>query len=465
MAEPDVLQVDRLEAQLSVIGSMLIDEKCVGLVLSRMTEDDFTDGTCRATFRAMRKLFSEGRPVDPVTVVDAMQGGEQYVQWAREAMELTPTAANVEIYAEIVRGQTALSRLKELGDRLSVATGLEEARKIVQESNGLLTGASRVERMTAAELAEDFIRRLTSREKPEYLPWGLPSADRDVYAEPGDMILLGGYPSSGKTLLSLQMALTQAAKYRVGYYTLETQPEKMADRIFARLAKLSLTAIKRRDLPETALARAAQAASLFATATPIDFIQASGLSVDDITTDAICRGYQVIYIDYLQLVEAPGVRSSDRYGTVTAVSRGLKVFAQRHKVAVVALSQLARVEKTGKDGAFVPPSMQSFRESGQIEQDADAAFLLWLQDPNDNRSDRILKLGKNKEGRKFVATLRFDGSTQTMEEVEKPPEDHSVAAQLAADGRAAKRANRALSGQVQFRELRGGDEDNPFVSP
>ena len=139
----------------------------------------------------------------------------------------------------------------------------------------------------------------------------------------------------------------------------------------------------------------------------------------------------------------------------------LKSFGQANGVAVIALAQLSRAKET-KGGDKVPPDMHSFRSSGQIEQDADAAFLLWAEDPDDNRSNRILKLGKNKEGEKFKATLHFDGSTQTMVELEEQKQNNTVAAQLAAAGRAAKRANRAAAGQVQFREVKGEDRDNPF---
>ena len=132
---------------------------------------------------------------------------------------------------------------------------------------------------------------------------------------------------------------------------------------------------------------------------------------------------------------------------------------------MVALAQLSRPDRVSRGGKSVPvsPSMQSFRESGQIEQDADAAFLLWQSDPDDNASNRILKLGKNKEGRKFRVELVFHGATQTMAELDKRP-DYSVSAKLSAEGRAIRAANHAaaVSGQVEFKELPAEDDDNPF---
>lgn len=462
MAEDDLLSVDGIEAQKSVIGSMVIDERCVGVMLSRLRPEDFTDGTCRNTFAAIRRLKLEGKPVDPVTIVDAMSGGQRYIDWLRGVMENTPTAANVEYYADIAQRWSAAYRIRELADKLLLSWDLTEINGLVRKMSGLLSATSRMPRMTGAELAKDFMERMAQKEKPEYLPWGIPTADRKVYAELGDMILLGGYPSAGKTLLSILMALAQAKRYKVGYYTLETRPEKMADRMFAHLAKVPMDKIKTRGFGEEEWSRLAQAASDYATICPFDIIRAAGSSVDDIASDAVGRGYQIVYVDYLQLIEAPGVRPGDRYAAVTAVSRGLKLFAQRTGTAVVALAQLSRPERAGKGGKPVPPSMQSFRESGQIEQDADAAFLLWLSDPDDNDSARVLKLGKNKEGVKFRVELAFQGETQTMVELENRS-GCSVAAEMSAKGRAVRRANRtANGGQAAFRELPAGEDDNPF---
>lgn len=459
----DLLTADGLSAQKAVIGSMLIDDRCVGAVLAKLAPEDFSDGPCRNTYRAIKAQFLAGRPIDPVLIQEQVGGGEPWARWAAELMQETPTAANVEYYADVVRQRAALWQLREQADKLLTVATLDEARKIVRDMSGMISDTARMPRMTAAELAQDFIRRVTSPEKPEYLPWGIPSADRTVYAERGDFCLLGGYPSAGKTLLSIQMALAQARRYKVVYYSLETRPEKMADRIFAYLAKLSLTSIKTRELTQTQLSRAAEAANLFVTETPIEFVRAATSTVDDIAADAVSKGAEIIYIDYLQLVESGG---RDRYNKVSAVSRGLKLFAQAHNITVVALAQLHRPEMTGKgdEKKPVPPTMQSFKESGQIEQDADLAFLLWADDPNDNSSRRVLKLGKNKEGSKFTAYLDFDGPTQTMVEVERKP-DTSVARQLSAAGRAAKAANRGrrMTGQVQFQEASVSDADNPFL--
>ena len=451
-------------AQLSVIGSMLIDERCVPLVLQRLTQDDFVDSTCRATFTAIRKLALEHRSTDPVTVVDTMQGGDRYTGWVREVMDLTPTAANVEEYIRITRNCAALYRLRELANKVvTQCVDLDDAAAVVRTMASALSATDRMPRMTAQERAGDFYARMKCGEKPKYLPWGIPTADRAVFATLGDMILLGGYASSGKTLLSITMAMAQAkAGYRVGYYSLETSPEKMTDRQIAALSGVPLGKIKSREFTETEWERFAEAVCCVSSTCPFDVIQAAGSTVDDIATDAVGHRYQVIYVDYVQLVRAPGVRTSDRYAIVTAVSQGLKTFAQSTGTAVVALAQLSRPEKSrDRSGKPIPPSMHSFRESGQLEQDADAAFLVYPSNPDDNNSNRIFKIGKNKEGPRAKAELVFRGDTQTMVELEPGP-DHSVAAELSAKGRAVQQANRA-GRQVGFQELQSRDDNNPFA--
>lgn len=435
-------------AQNCVIGSLLIDDRCAPLVLSKLTPEDFIDPTCRNFFVAIRELVLEGRPVDPVPVMGRLKSGDDYVQWAHEVMEMTPTAANVEAYIPEVLRAARRRRILGLSEKLAQADD-DEMEALVRKMSSALSATERMPMMTGAERSSDFYQRMRSLRKPKYLPWGIPTADRSVYAELGDMILLGGFASSGKTLLSILMAMTQArAGYKVGYYSLETRPEKITDRQIAALAKVPLSKIKTRGFTEDEWARFAWAASYAASECPFDVIRAAGSSVDDIAAHAIGHGYQVIYVDYVQLVQAPGVHQSDRYTVVTAVSQGLKMFAQSHNVAVVALAQLSRPPKDG--GKPVPPSMHSFRESGQLEQDADAAFLIYPLDPNDNSSNRVFKIGKNKEGPRPTVELKFYGDTQTMVELGSSP-DHSVAAELAANA------------QMQFQDLPDGDDDDPFA--
>lgn len=459
--ELNLLSLNSLGAEQSVVGSMLIDDRCINAVVAELPVEDLADGPCRHTYQAIRNLALAGQPVDPILVQEAVGGGQDWCQWAASIMEATPTAANVSEYVRIVRDCAQYRRLRDGASKVLEACTLAEARRAVQLLSQHLVGQQRKDASTAGELAGAFWKRLKARQKPDYIPWGLETADAKVCAELGDFILLGGYPSAGKTLLSLQMALLQAKTYKVGYYSLETTDAKMTDRIMCHLSGVPLGKIKDRALSEGDYQALALAVSKFAELN-LELVEASGWTASDITAHAIARGYQIIYIDYIQLVDGPESRPYDR---VSATSRILKMFAPRHRVAVVALAQLTRPDKVKKqDGTqiLIPPTMQSFKESGQMEQDADAAMLVWESIPDDYRSPRKFKLGKNKEGERFTVMLSFDGGRQRMSEMEEES-NHSIAAQYAAQGRAVKAANRAKVHQGVFQELTLlEDSDNPF---
>lgn len=460
----NLLTVDSLGAERSVIGSMLIDDQCIKAVMAELPPTDLADGPCRNTYQAIRKLSMEGKAVDPVLVQEAVGGGQDWSKWAASLMEATPTAANVMEYVRIVKECAQYRRLREGASRVLETSTLADARQAAQALSAAAVGQEVRTGSTASELAAAFWERLKAP-RPDYIPWGIETADAKVCAQLGDMILLGGYPSAGKTLLSIQFALLQAQKgYKIGYYSLETTDIKVTDRIMSHLSGVPLWRIKDRALSESDYQALAKTAAAFASL-PFDVIEAAGWTADDITAHAISRGYQIIYIDYLQLVPGP---EKSAYGRVSATSRKLKIFAPRHRVAVVALAQLTRPDKvTRKDGTqvLIPPTMQSFKESGQMEQDADAAFLLWESIPDDYRSPRKFKLGKNKEGERFTTMLAFDGARQRMVEMEEEP-DYTVANDLAAKGRAVKASSRATAqaNQVTFRELVGLEDENPFES-
>ena len=186
----------------------------------------------------------------------------------------------------------------------------------------------------------------------------------------------------------------------------------------------------------------------------LDIINAAGMSVQDIQAVSLNKRYQVVFVDYLQLLAAPG---KGLYEQVTNISKGLHVMGRQHGIAVFALAQLSRPEKSGAKPA--PPNLSSFRESGQIEQDADAAMLLYPSDPKDNRSHRILNLAKNKEGESCRLYMEFDGAIQSMREIPEP-----ATTQLRRElGEVNKRLKaEAKAEQVTFENLPGGSDDIPF---
>ena len=443
----DTNNITRIEY--TILGTVLMEPEQTGEVAAALSPGHFGSLGTRGLFEAISALHLRGDPVDPVTVTQ--EAGADYEAAVREALQYCTAASNLPYYCEMLKEQGQLRRVQAAAMGLTTAESLQEARECLDQVNGLMVSRKGVEILNAAAAASDFYDRQKG-EKPEYLHWGFGKLDADLYAELGDFIVVGGYPSSGKTLLSLQFALTMAEKYRVGYFSLETSPRKLVDRIMSHLSKVPLKKIKERDLNEASSAALAEAATIKLSARMIDFIDAGGMTVRDIRAVALNKRYQVIFVDYLQLVADGG---KGRYEQVTNISQGLHTLARANGITVIALAQLRRAEK--EKGKPKPPTMADFRESGQIEQDADIAMLLWPSDPNDNHSGRVLKVGKNKEGERLKMDLDFDGAIQTM-----APHVPTKSEQYRELQKQIKAAVRKASDQTTFTELVDDDSELPF---
>lgn len=397
------------EAQVGVLGSMLIDgANTAGLVMQSLQPEDFT-GPNRTIFEVCRELFRAGRPVDPVPVSQKL--GPEYKQMLLDIMDLTPTAANVREYITLTAEQSKLAKLKDLGASLVGCVDAAEAQSLLAQANRIAGGRPSVRVVSMEQGLLDFYER--QRTQAVHIPWGLPKVDGAMMSEFGDFIILGGEPSTGKTALSLQMAWTQAQTHRVGYFSLETKPEKIVDRAVSAAAGVDFGRIKRHKMdPEDWEACEARSSSMVGR--KLDIIQAGGLSVLDIQAMTAAGRYEIIYIDYIQLVAPEDRRRSD-FEQVTQISKDLHTLSQTTGVTVIALSQLTRPKVTGNKVAA--PGMHSLRQSGQLEQDADGVLLMYLENPNDPSSRRRLQIAKNKEGEAGGGVwLVFDGAHQRFRE-------------------------------------------------
>lgn len=403
------------EAQRSVIGSMLFDgEHVAGLVMHRSREEDYT-GEYKTLFRACRELFQAGKPVDAVTVADKV--GRSYALFLHELMEETPTAANVEVYLDILVEQSKLLRLQSLAASLVSCVSLEDAQKLVEQQQRILGDRPGVKIVGMEQGLLSFYDR--QRQPANLVPWGLDKVDGTFRCEYGDFVVLGGYPSAGKTAFSLQLAWTQAKDKRVGYFSLETHPDKIIDRTVTAVCGVDFGRVKEHNLQESDW-REIECRSTAMVGRKLEIIQAGGLSVVDIQALALAGRYDIIYIDYLQLIAPQDRRRSD-VEQVTQISKDLHVMAQTTGITVCALSQLSRPQKGGENEKA--PGLHSLRQSGQIEQDADGVLLLYKEEPNNPRSRRCLKIAKNKDGEAGgIVYLVFDGAHQRFKTsvVDKP---------------------------------------------
>lgn len=441
--------MDLLNIQYGILGHMLVYPEHVGEIMTRLTAEDFDSLPTRGLFEAISRLHFAGNPIDPVTA--AREAGEGY-EVAVET-SLNHTTSDGIYYCGLLREGVQLNRIHSCAAALAESATLAAAGQTIDQLNRLVSLRTRAEIVTAHDAAADFIRRMSRETKPEYLSLGMPELDKLLFIEPGDFVLIGGQASSGKTLLSLQFALTLAEKYRVGYFSLETNSRKLTDRVISHMAQVPLEAIKEGCLDPEQARRASAASRRFAKM-PVDIIRAGEMSVRDIQAITLNRRYQVIFVDYLQIVPSQG---KTRYEQVTNVSIALHTMSQAHDIAVFALAQLSRPEKN-REGKLIPPSMTAFRESGQLEQDADVAMILWPDDPKSNRSGRQLKIAKNKDGGRDTFSLDFNGATQTLSI--SATNGKSVPAYYAEEGRKAQQRNRKPQ-QSGFQPV-SEDEETPF---
>lgn len=455
----------QLDAERGVIGSLLIEESLVREMVSVVDAQDFLNPANRLIFQAARQLFRDGKPVDALTIRDRV--GSQYSDYMTQLMEITPTSANWREYAALMHSQATTQRIKNLAQYiLENAVTLDDCRQPCADMAQLLADGRRIDAWTMREMMEDFFRAQDpDAPAPEYVTYGLDVLDQRNYTELGDVVMIGGYPSDGKTALALMMAYHMAARYKVGFFSLETDKRKVRDRMVASVAQIDFDAIKRRTLTESDWAGLA-AKSTDMSKRDLTVLRAAGMTVADIQSASQAYGFQVVVIDYVQLITPEVSRRAPRSEQMADVSRALHTFAQSSGTLVIELAQLTRQER----GSWREPDMHDLKESGQFEQDADIIFLLYRPSPSDDTLDqeknRILKIAKYKEGPRGRWPLYFDGPKQTFS-VMTDADGKAVLRQLVNAGKKAKSKNKAeAQGQQtmsEFRELSAEEAgDIPF---
>ena len=406
-----------LSTQAAVVGSLLISPEICGELFAETRADDLVTAEYRSVYEAARELFFADRKADPVTILDKLGGGAETRKFLMELMDVTPSAANGREYAALLREQARLFRLRQAGERLLQAQTLAEARAVLSQAQQDGSGLGKSNAVNVTQGLLDFLQRMD--QPVSYMEFGISALDRTLYASLGDFIVIGGRPSAGKTLLSIQMAYKLAQTYRVGYFSLETGQGKYFDRFFTQAVPLDFEHVKRHQLDEAEhQALAFHKKKLLGLR--LEMIPAGGYSAADIQAETLSRRYQVIFVDYLQLVRSGEGRGGNRTEEVGAVSRALHTLSQKHNVLVIALAQLSRGVKN-RDGTENAPTLTDLRESGQIEQDADVVALLYKVDMTKN-ADRRLKIAKNKEGVIGAFDLVFDGRRQQLVERMQTPQ-------------------------------------------
>lgn len=438
-----VTMENHLDAQNAVLGAALIEPALVPKVLQEARAEDFS-GPAKTVFDAMGRLFVAGTPVDAVSLKAEL--GEQYQGYLIQLMQITPSAANIDHYLRLNRDRAKVMALRAIGQELAMAEDSGQLQSLMDKANGLMVDKSSFRSYTMADCMKSFMERHTGQ--PKYLSWPISELEKVLYCEAGDFLILGGYPSSGKSALALQCAWHWAEKEKVGFFSLETGQGKLFDRKISGLADLSMDQLKRNQLSDRDWERIC-AMTGPVTGRKLEIIPASSMTVADIRSVTAMKGFKIIIVDYVQLLTAEGFNRTEE---VTKISMGLHRLAQDMGVTVLGLSQLKR-----KDHDETPKS-SDLRESGQLEQDADLILMLKLQDDDKPDGCRELFVTKNKEGTCPKIVLEFDGKHQTFSKAQKTGE---VVQKYQHDGKKARRRN-AENAQQSFLPVPGDDPECPF---
>ena len=432
-------------AEQAVIGSMLIDPRCVPEVLEKLKPDEFYLQLNRDIYETIYAMFSYSQAIDPVTVLGQMKVRGVYQdnceEYLAEIMRVTPTAANVLEYAAIVRDRALLRRLGEAADEIGklVYEGSGEAESMLENAErriyALRQGRNVGGLMPVSSVVQNVFDRLaeaaSSGNAIPGISTGLADLDRVTLGlNKAELILIAARPGMGKTSIALNMALHAALNEHqtVAIFSLEMSREQLVTRLLSRAALIpsqNLLTGQLSDQQWRDVSDAAQALS----ATDIRIDDNPTLTVSDM--NAQCRrvaNLGLVVIDYLQLMQSAGSghtwSNESRTQAVSDISRMLKIMAKELNVPVICLSQLSRANESRQDKR---PMLSDLRESGAIEQDADVVIGLYRdgyynkESENPNLAEAIIL--KNRKGQTGTVELLWLPEYTSFSMFEKRRED------------------------------------------
>lgn len=415
-----------LEAEQSVLGSMLIDSRCAGDVIGILKPEDFYLRQNQEIFEVIYSMFSFSRPIDPVTVLNELKENGHYEEsvtpkYIRQLMETTPTAANVKQYAKIVSDKALLRNISQAAtdidgmvrEEVGTAADILEAseRKIFSLAQGRGDTLERIGTVLV-QMFDSLNERANSGEEFPGITTGLRDLDKKINGlNKSDLIIIAARPGMGKTSLALNM-LTNAAKASgktAVFFSLEMSREQLAMRLVSNESFVDNNKLVTGKLSEEEWRKIGIAGSALS---QTDIRVSDNPSVTVAEMNAVCRRLDnlgLVIIDYLQLMtSASGKESENRATTVSEISRSLKIMAKELNVPVICLSQLNRGAEGRSDKR---PTMAELRESGAIEQDADQIILIYRDDYyNENSPEKNvaeLNVAKNRHGEPGVVKVQW----------------------------------------------------------
>ncbi len=430
------------EAEASVLGGMLVDPSSVPLVMERIRASMFYREAHRRIYRSIQRLAERSEGVDVVKVADELRGTDELesvggLPYLSALLDAVPTAANIVWHADIVRDKAVLRGLIDAGQsivRMAYGSEGRTPQELTDAAEQVILEVSRQERRTewvrVKEILYPTFEKIEQlQESPgdvSGLATGFIDLDRMTTGlQPGDLVIVAGRPSMGKTSWALNVAQHAAvhADSGVGVFSLEMSKEQLVQRLLCSTARVDALRLRRGRLDAQEFQRLAGAAGHLNRA-PIWIDDSATANILELRSKArrlaVENEIGLIVIDYMQLMTAPG-RSDNRVQEVSVISRGLKALARELNVPVVALSQLSRAPEQRTDRR---PQLSDLRESGSIEQDADLVMFLYRPEyyfgPEDKEGRSLegkaeLIVAKQRNGPTGIVQLYFQKSCTLFE--------------------------------------------------
>ena len=394
-----------IEAEQSVIGSMLMGREAILTASEMLTGDDFYQQQYGVIFDAMVELHNEGKPVDLITLQNRLREKDvppeiSSMEFVRDLVNAVPTSANVKYYATIVSEKAVLRRLIKLNEEISNECYLakEKVEVILEETEkkmfALLQKRNTGDFIPIRQVVMNSLENIEKASKTKGRVTGIPSGFTDLDSmtagfQNSDFILVAARPSMGKTAFVLNIAEYMAVKKEkaVAIFSLEMSEEQLVNRMLSLESKVKANNIRVGDLQDEEWAKLIEAAGVIGD-TRLLIDATPGISIAEMRSK--CRKYKleygldIIIIDYLQLMSGSG-RSESRQQEISEISRSLKALARELNVPVIALSQLSRAVEQRTDHR---PMLSDLRESGAIEQDADMVMFIYRDDYYNKDTER-----------------------------------------------------------------------------
>jgi replicative DNA helicase len=419
-----------LEAEQSVIGSMIMDKEAIGVATENIISEDFYQPDLKLIYEAILELFQNKRPVDLVTLQDMLKNTGQLEQvggiaYLSKLAISVPTSAHIEHYATIVKEKSVLRELIKAGQSI-INDGYNGANELSQVLNdaeeqifNIIQGRKTGEFARVNELLGTTLDMISAAAKSGGAVTGVPTGFGDLDGitaglQPSDLVLIAARPSMGKTALAVniaQFASTKSDKV-TAIFSLEMSKEQLVRRMLCSEGLVDAQRVRVGDLNEEEWVNLIEASGIIERA-PIYIDDTPGITVAEMK--AKCRklklekGLDLILIDYLQLMSG-SKKSESRQQEISEISRSLKALAREMNAPVVALSQLSRACETRADHR---PILSDLRESGAIEQDADIVMFLYRDDYYDEDSEfknmAEVIVAKQRNGQTGTVHLRWMG--------------------------------------------------------